>query len=563
MAAIEAFKRRPVKKKMERMMRRARTWFRLPDGDGEAPAADGDSIPQLKVTRAPEVDDLRWENLDLTIRIKGEEWPRLSHPLALMRRNAAVLVAVFLLWTSFNIILRLTADKIELKETQTISTSPAADPCKHCLPTDDFFGHGLEMVLQKVLLYFGFDVYGEHRLSAEAADHAVTTTAFFIAVTIFVVNKTMKVLLSLAVGLERHRLWSQHTKRVMTLYGILYIFNYVVVLFVVHSPWVGSRREDMHASVREAWDAAWAECEGEEGEVRWSCTSGVLGMLWNAGAAMYESFMVSASEGFDSNSWYDEAGLVPQIITIAVVDLFMLCVAESIKFTIFLFKRFMGRMKFAQSAINLAYAPPEFIFAEKYGYMLKIAAPVLVFAPAAPILYFACGVSLLWAFFVQKTALVKIYARPRTLDESVAERARDFLSLLAAMHVCTSCLFYVRAWLSAAGDRANLLHELRPFTTAFVVLLVYYIAVVPLSKFGVTRSENEEETGADDRLYQEVCDAESETLGAQGKWSYRVPAPLTPTEMARRPSQILKHGAGAFFAGAAVGLAETSSKSMV
>ena len=97
------------------------------------------------------------------------------------------------------------------------------------------------------------------------------------------------------------------------------------------------------------------------------------------------------------------------------------------------------------------------------------------------------------------------------------------------MHVCTSCLFYVRAWLSAAGDRANLLHELRPFTTAFVVLLVYYIAVVPLSKFGVTRSENEEETGADDRLYQEVCDAESETLGAQGKWSYRVPAPLTQT----------------------------------
>ena len=101
------------------------------------------------------------------------------------------------------------------------------------------------------------------------------------------------------------------------------------------------------------------------------------------------------------------------------------------------------------------------------------------------------------------------------------------------------------------------------YLLVFVVLLVYYIAVVPLSKFGVTRSENEEETGADDRLYQEVCDAESETLGAQGKWSYRVPAPLTPTEVARRPSQILKHGAGAFFAGAAVGLAETSSKSMV
>ena len=40
-----------------------------------------------------------------------------------------------------------------------------------------------------------------------------------------------------------------------------------------------------------------------------------------------------------------------------------------------------------------------------------------------------------------------------------------------------------------------------------------------------------------------------------------MPAPLTPTEMTRRPSRP-KHGAGAFFAGAAVGLAEDSSKAM-
>ena len=47
--------------------------------------------------------------------------------------------------------------------------------------------------------------------------------------------------------------------------------------------------------------------------------------------------------------------------------------------------RLLGRRCYAQSSINAYYEPPEFLFADRYAYMLKIAAMVLVFAPAVTI----------------------------------------------------------------------------------------------------------------------------------------------------------------------------------
>ena len=47
--------------------------------------------------------------------------------------------------------------------------------------------------------------------------------------------------------------------------------------------------------------------------------------------------------------------------------------------------RLLGRRCYAQSSINAYYEPPEFLFADRYAYMLKIAAMVLVFAPAVPL----------------------------------------------------------------------------------------------------------------------------------------------------------------------------------
>ena len=105
-------------------------------------------------------------------------------------------------------------------------------------------------------------------------------------------------------------------------------------------------------------------------------------------------------------------------------------------------QRLHGRRQHTQASINLAYEPLEFRFASRYAYMLKIAAMVLVFAPAAPLLYFIGGGALLVWAAMQKLALCKIYRKPRLLDEKSAMRSRHFLHFLLAVHVVASPLFY-------------------------------------------------------------------------------------------------------------------------
>jgi hypothetical protein len=53
----------------------------------------------------------------------------------------------------------------------------------------------------------------------------------------------------------------------------------------------------------------------------------------------------------------------------------------------------------------------------------------MVFAPAAPILYWIGGTALLLSATIQKFMLVKVYRKPRALDDDLAERSRTFLQV--------------------------------------------------------------------------------------------------------------------------------------
>lgn len=127
--------------------------------------------------------------------------------------------------------------------------------------------------------------------------------------------------------------------------------------------------------------------------------------------------------------------------------------------------RFLGRFSYAQSAIYSWYTPPEFRFATRYAYMLKIAAMLLVFAPAVPLLYWIGGGTLLLYWFIQNVALVKVYRRPRSLDHRLAERSRGFLLVLLLLHVCSSsafcasCKFYPQPSLHSQTAWALLPHR--------------------------------------------------------------------------------------------------------
>ena len=135
--------------------------------------------------------------------------------------------------------------------------------------------------------------------------------------------------------------------------------------------------------------------------------------------------------------------------------------------------RLLGRRCYAQSSINAYYEPPEFLFADRYAYMLKIAAMVLVFAPAVPLLYWLGGGTLLFSWYIQNLALVKIYRRPKSLDHHVAERSRSFLCVLLFLHVASSTAFYTRqAYVTGATWDAE---AQLPFTLSFLFLLFYLL----------------------------------------------------------------------------------------
>ena len=76
----------------------------------------------------------------------------------------------------------------------------------------------------------------------------------------------------------------------------------------------------------------------------------------------------------------------PQVVTLTLLDIVFLVLNEllwGLCWTVV--SRLLGRRSYAQSSINAYYEPPAFLFADRYAYMLKIAAMVMVFAPAVPL----------------------------------------------------------------------------------------------------------------------------------------------------------------------------------
>lgn len=81
--------------------------------------------------------------------------------------------------------------------------------------------------------------------------------------------------------------------------------------------------------------------------------------------------------------------------------------------------------------------------------------------------------TLLFSWYVQNLALVKIYRRPKALDHHVAERSRQFLCMLLGLHVCTSTAFYTRqAYVTGSHWDTE---AMEPFTLSFLACLAYLL----------------------------------------------------------------------------------------
>jgi hypothetical protein len=220
-------------------------------------------------------------------------------------------------------------------------------------------------------------------------------------------------------------------------------------------------------------------------------------------------------------TWYTPGGLITQVVTLTLLDIIFLVLNEIIFGLLWaLVSRYLGRRSFAQSSINAYYDPPEFLFADRYAYMLKIAAMVLVFAPAVPLLYWLGGGTLLFSWYIQNLALVKIYRRPKSLDHHVAERSRSFLCVLLFLHVASSTAFYTRqAYVTGATWDAE---AQLPFTLSFLFLLFYLLLELLLRRLVKIRKHAYSRSGGGDRLFQEVLD---EHGGSSGRLSGHRPLP--------------------------------------
>ena len=201
---------------------------------------------------------------------------------------------------------------------------------------------------------------------------------------------------------------------------------------------------------------------------------------------------------------YDaSAGLIPQIIVLTIFDAIFLALNELLVLMGTVASRLQGaHFKYAQSSVNACFEPPSFELSNRYAYMLKIAASVLVFAPAAPLLYLLGGLALLFGFFCEKLALVKMYRRPPSTSEHAAERCRIFLLGLTFMHVCSSCVFFSQQ-AYVTGSRWDFV-EMRPFALAFVLVVGWYLVEATLLRWLLVRNASAEDSGAGNVLYQEL-----------------------------------------------------------
>ena len=189
----------------------------------------------LRVSRAPEADDLIWPNLAF----EADPHYRSFRPLLTMVKAAIAL------WLFAMVLQALTSDKLELAALGYISKEepPTLSKWSEWLLDGPFYatnaalGAGLQYGLE-VLVGFGEGAAA----SASLESRAVLFTSIFISLLVTLINTFLRRMLSASVDDERPPTLSRLELRKLTVIAMVYIINYTVVLLLVHSPLAGGRK---------------------------------------------------------------------------------------------------------------------------------------------------------------------------------------------------------------------------------------------------------------------------------------------------------------------------------
>ena len=319
-----------------------------------------------------------------------------------------------------------------------------------------------------------------HAMELRGAPGIITFVSLIIAASISGLSSGLRVLLSRLTAIEHPASFSYQQMRLLTTAAAVLIMNYVVLLFAVYTPalsesWVANkaRLDELVVSVEATGAAVNAHADAARLEELYQST---------------EVKLVEALGG--SGDYYSQAGLLPQVLILALTDavFLQLNVATAVAYP--LAYRWWGRGSRSQPMLDHWYAPVPMSIATCYAYMLKTAAICLVFAPAAPLLYFVASVALFAMYGAQKLALVKVLRRPPLLDDEIAERSREFLGVLLLVHTISAAYFYTAQAEVSASDVS--LGQSAPLALGLLAWLVY--AVVPFEAL-LKRAVEDEASG--------------------------------------------------------------------
>ena len=221
---------------------------------------------------------------------------------------------------------------------------------------------------------------------------AVVIAATLTSGVIMVVNLLIRFLLGqIATKVEQPCAKSALQTRLLTIAATVYVCNYVLVIYVAHSPLAGNDYTSVlvNTAINRSHVISEATAVGGCNDIAlaitdhhlnstaalsmetvaaltttWSC----LNSFWGAVRSLFVEVLEQIVLSLASQHWYDVSGLIPQIIVLALTDIAVLSfMSVSINIVLTFIKRLRGVMSYSQASINEAYMPPDFTLGDRWA----------------------------------------------------------------------------------------------------------------------------------------------------------------------------------------------------
>lgn len=98
--------------------------------------------------------------------------------------------------------------------------------------------------------------------------------------------------------------------------------------------------------------------------------------------------------------------------------------------------------KILQDEYELVNTPGEFILTNRYAFVLKILAVVMLYSGGMPILYILAAFIFFFQYWMDKILLFSFYTKPPSYDEKTSEQTLGTIKTILAMHIVMTAMLY-------------------------------------------------------------------------------------------------------------------------